>query len=247
MTEPSMIRRTEPDHYEVLGVARDATRAEIAATYRALARVLHPDTGPAEPDATERFGRVTTAYRVLVNPEARRSYDERRAARPAPRPPIRAEPPRGLARLLRTRRSARMAVVGGIASIVLGVVAAGLVIGLQARDAALRRDGVATTATVVETAAGRRLAITTADGQQVLAPEPVEAKTGRVPAGDEVEVRYDPDDPTDVVIVDESTGARDLTFWIVAVKLLVAGAVFVVLGTRRLGQLRTRTGRQAFR
>ena len=44
---------------------------------------------------------------------------------------------------------------------------------------------------------------------------------------------YRPDRPTDVII-DESTAARDITLWIVAVKMLVGGSVFLVVGVRRL-------------
>jgi hypothetical protein len=46
-------------------------------------------------------------------------------------------------------------------------------------------------------------------------------------------VLYDPDDPRDV-IADESHVARDITLWIVAIKLFVGGPVFAVLGRRTL-------------
>ncbi|UCR89431.1 molecular chaperone DnaJ [Mycetocola spongiae] len=62
------------DHYEVLGVAQDASVEEIKKAYRKLARQLHPDVNPAE-DAQERFKAVTHAYDVLSDPEQRRRYD----------------------------------------------------------------------------------------------------------------------------------------------------------------------------
>ncbi|MFE1645159.1 molecular chaperone DnaJ [Microbacterium sp. P01] len=62
------------DHYEVLGVSREATPEEIKKAYRRLARELHPDVNPS-PEASERFKLVTHAYDVLNDPEQRRRYD----------------------------------------------------------------------------------------------------------------------------------------------------------------------------
>lgn len=60
------------DLYEVLGVGRDATKAEIEAAYREAARKSHPDHGG---DAA-RFRAVTAARELLVCPERRARYDE---------------------------------------------------------------------------------------------------------------------------------------------------------------------------
>lgn len=62
------------DHYEVLGVSREASPEEIKKAYRRLARELHPDVNPGE-EASERFKLVTHAYDVLSDPEQRQRYD----------------------------------------------------------------------------------------------------------------------------------------------------------------------------
>lgn len=59
------------DPYEVLGVAKDATPAEISAAYRAKAATLHPDVGGDE----EAFARLGTAVMILRNPERRAKFD----------------------------------------------------------------------------------------------------------------------------------------------------------------------------
>jgi molecular chaperone DnaJ len=62
------------DHYETLGVQRNASSDEIKKAYRKLARELHPDVNPSE-QAQEKFKSVTHAYEVLGGEQSRRSYD----------------------------------------------------------------------------------------------------------------------------------------------------------------------------
>ena len=62
------------DHYEVLGVSRDASADDIKKAYRRLARQLHPDVNPGQ-EAAERFKDVTHAYDVLSDPRQRQEYD----------------------------------------------------------------------------------------------------------------------------------------------------------------------------
>jgi molecular chaperone DnaJ len=62
------------DHYETLGVQRNASSEEIKKAYRKLARELHPDVNPSEA-AQEKFKSVTHAYEVLGDEQSRRNYD----------------------------------------------------------------------------------------------------------------------------------------------------------------------------
>lgn len=63
------------DYYDVLGVARTATQDEIKLAYRALAKQLHPDKNPDDPQAEERFKEASEAYNVLFDAEKRKRYD----------------------------------------------------------------------------------------------------------------------------------------------------------------------------
>jgi len=63
------------DHYEVLGISRQATDDDIKRAYRDLARRYHPDSHPDDPEAEERFKEISVAYEALRDPERRRRYD----------------------------------------------------------------------------------------------------------------------------------------------------------------------------
>ncbi len=69
-------RDVEKDYYAALGVAKDASAAQIKKAYRTLAKDLHPDTNPG---SEERFKTVSEAYDVLSDTVKRKEYDEARA------------------------------------------------------------------------------------------------------------------------------------------------------------------------
>jgi molecular chaperone DnaJ len=62
------------DYYEILGLSRSASTAEIKDAYRKLALKHHPDRNKS-PDAEEKFKEISEAYAVLSDPDKRRQYD----------------------------------------------------------------------------------------------------------------------------------------------------------------------------
>jgi len=63
------------DYYEVLGLSRGATEAEIKSAYRKLAVRYHPDKNPGDHEAEEKFKEAAEAYSVLSDAEQRARYD----------------------------------------------------------------------------------------------------------------------------------------------------------------------------
>lgn len=61
--------------YNILGVAKTSTEAEIKSAYRKLARKYHPDTNKDNPESVEKFKEVSAAYDILSDKEKRKKYD----------------------------------------------------------------------------------------------------------------------------------------------------------------------------
>jgi len=64
------------DYYEVLGVDRNATDAQLKSAYRKLAKKYHPDVNPGDKEAEVKFKEASEAYAVLSDPEKRKKYDQ---------------------------------------------------------------------------------------------------------------------------------------------------------------------------
>lgn len=64
------------DYYEVLGVSKTATDAEIKQAYKKMAIKYHPDRNPGDKEAEEKFKEAAEAYDVLRDPQKRQRYDQ---------------------------------------------------------------------------------------------------------------------------------------------------------------------------
>ncbi|MWB97917.1 DnaJ C-terminal domain-containing protein [Agromyces seonyuensis] len=69
----------DKDFYQVLGVAKDASDADIKKAYRKLARTYHPDQNPGDAAAEAKFKEISEANSVLSDKEQRAEYDQVRA------------------------------------------------------------------------------------------------------------------------------------------------------------------------
>lgn len=71
-----MATQSKRDYYEILGINRSASDAEVKAAYRKLAMAYHPDRNPDNPEAEEKFKECGEAYAVLSDSQKRQAYDQ---------------------------------------------------------------------------------------------------------------------------------------------------------------------------
>eukprot|EP00929_Paragymnodinium_shiwhaense_P078764 TRINITY_DN40853_c0_g1_i1.p1 TRINITY_DN40853_c0_g1~~TRINITY_DN40853_c0_g1_i1.p1 ORF type:complete len:527 (-),score=127.02 TRINITY_DN40853_c0_g1_i1:87-1667(-) len=74
--EPQLTPMSGGTYYQVLGVQPTASADDIKNSYRKLALKLHPDKNRDDPNATEKFQEIQTAYEVLSDSERRQAYDQ---------------------------------------------------------------------------------------------------------------------------------------------------------------------------
>ena len=67
---------SQRDYYEVLGVSRSASDAELKKAFKKLAMKYHPDRNPDDPSANEKFKEAAEAYEILSDSEKKSAYDQ---------------------------------------------------------------------------------------------------------------------------------------------------------------------------
>ena len=64
------------DYYEMLGIAKSASKDEIKSAYRKLALKYHPDKNPGNKEAEEKFKEINEAYEILSDDSKKQQYDK---------------------------------------------------------------------------------------------------------------------------------------------------------------------------
>ena len=222
------------DYYAILGVAPSADADEVTRAFRARAKQSHPDAAPDEV-AAERFRDVAAAYAVLGDRRTRLEYDRVRAETRGPAARRAVATPVATAKAVArpwSRRRAWSVLAAGALVTLLGIGAVALTWSLHEHDARRRARFVPVTATRVDANGSPIVSFLTRSGRRIRVPEPRQHGDPST-LGPTTRIRYDPADPEHVV-VDRSSAGRDITFAIVALKLLIGGPVFMVIGARRL-------------
>ena len=63
------------DPYDILGVSKSASEAEIKSAYRKSAKKLHPDANKTDPKAASRFSELNAAYEIVGDSDKRKAFD----------------------------------------------------------------------------------------------------------------------------------------------------------------------------
>src|SRR5256885_6433860 len=63
------------DPYDVLGVSKSASAADIKSAFRKLAKKLHPDANKHDPKAASRFAELNAAHEIIGDPDKRKAFD----------------------------------------------------------------------------------------------------------------------------------------------------------------------------
>ena len=71
-----LVLKMKKDYYEILGVSKNATAAEIKKAYRKKALEYHPDKNPGDKEAEEKFKEAAQAYEILSDEQKRAQYDQ---------------------------------------------------------------------------------------------------------------------------------------------------------------------------
>ena len=71
-----MAAATKRDYYEVLGISKGASEAEVKKAFRKLARKFHPDVNPGDKTSEQKFKELNEAYEVISDAKKRQQYDQ---------------------------------------------------------------------------------------------------------------------------------------------------------------------------
>ncbi len=71
-----MSSTTKRDYYEILGINKGASEADIKKAFRKLARKFHPDVNPGDKAAEQKFKEINEAYEILSDAKKRQQYDQ---------------------------------------------------------------------------------------------------------------------------------------------------------------------------
>ena len=73
---PAETENEKIDLYKLLNINKTSTKEEIRKNFRKLVLIIHPDKNPNDPNASEKFRNLNNAYKILMNDEKRKIYDE---------------------------------------------------------------------------------------------------------------------------------------------------------------------------